>query len=159
MKKLLKNKRGDDHEGFLSTNKFFFYVIWVLFVGALITAFVILVVRNMDSKTEVHDSIDADFKLARATNICFAYEDPQTNMIKQNVIDLRKVTNENLDACFKSNYPQAFTITVKPVIEGDFPKTTALIGNPFVSKIAYARYVIVAKDDGTMKPGMIYFTP
>lgn len=159
MKKLFKNKRGDDHEGFLSTNKFFFYVIWILFIGFVMAAFVILVVRNMDSKTEVRDSIDADFSLARVTNVCFSYEDPQTDMIRQNVIDLLKVNDENLESCFQSNYPQAFEIVVKPINERDFPKTSAKIGNPFVSEVAYARYALVAVNEDTIKPGMIYFIP
>lgn len=159
MKKLLKNKRGDDHEGFLSTNKFFFYMVWVIFIGFVISAFVILVVRGMDSKTEIHNSIDADFSLARATNVCFAYEDPQTKNIRQNIIDFNKFNDQNLESCFKSEYPQSFEIILKPVNEEDFIRKSIKMGNPYTSDIAYARYTLVALNDEEIKPGMIYFIP
>ena len=159
MRSMMDDRKGDAHEGFLSTNKFFMYIIWTVFVGLLIVVFIMLVVRNYDSKTAIDESIDADFILARVTNTCFAYEDPQTGQIRQNFIDIKKVTDTNLQSCFNSQYPQSFEIAIKPINEKDFTKKTAKIGSTFTSQKAFARYTLVALENGEIKPGMIYYLP
>jgi len=155
MRSLIKDKKGLD--GFVSTNKSFMYILLTIVVGLLITIFAVLIVRNIGSRTSIDDSIEADFALARITNVCFTHEDSLSGNLKQNNVDLIKVTNAKLSTCFKSQFTQPMTVVVEPIYENDFLKTTAKIGNKHTSTIGFARYVLVTLTNGDVKPGIIYY--
>lgn len=159
MKKLFRNKKGSDQLGFESTNKVFFYITLLIFVGILIPAFIFLIINNYQSEISVEEEILADFRISRVTNICFAYIDPITNQIKQNYIDLSKVDDRQLNSCFVDENKGYFKIEIKPVFEGDFENKMAKLKELTYSDTSFKRYVLAVKENGEVKPAWLYYTP
>lgn len=155
MNKLFRSKKGN--EAYVITQKTYFYMILMVIIFATFFTTIYFVNKNYSTRITIEDSIKADFALARVTNVCFAYVNPQTSQVEQNVLDHRKLTNENLRNCFISEKEDAFEISIVPIIKGDFQRKDLKIGNSHISRKGFTRYTLVKLDNGEIKPGLIAY--
>lgn len=156
MKKM--NNKGSGFFGYENTNKTFYYIILLVFVGIAMTIYVVALLSNYNSSVTLEDSVEADFTLSRLTNVCFAYED-STGRINQNIIDIMKVNSANLETCFLSDFPPSFNVDLEPIEIQAFPLKHASIGGTGYSDVSFRRYVLVKTENGELLPGLITYRP
>ncbi len=140
------NKKGS----FIEPTKIFYYIgvlfsvlLFMFFFTSLITTFAL-------NQNPIPTYLGVDIAASRITNVCFAYKNPKTNELIPGVLDITKITQENLDNCFREgdSYEKvSFTLQSNPPIK------LATIGTTTTSRTS--RFVLIINQNGELSPNKI----
>lgn len=94
-----------DEEIFEVGRKTIFWMIASFVIAILVVVFALLIIGYQDRLTRVPGEMKAAFIALRFVNNpdCFAYEDPVTQRVFQNTVDLSKFTKERLNDCYQTD--------------------------------------------------------
>ena len=159
MDKLFRSKKGDEADNLVFGQKFWFYFFSLVLIGVLIFAFVGITNAYIQSFVPVSEDLQTDLLIARVTNMCFVYEEPQTQIKRANILDESKLTQQKLEHCFTSMGLQPnIRIEVK-LMEGEtYTEIVNLRLGEGAIDTTHHRYTLLHTQNGELLPALLYVT-
>lgn len=154
MNKLFQDKKGQDESAgsFVMNVKFHYYLIAVFIILFALIYYVSYLTSYADSYAPVPDNLKDDLLFARIVNVCFAYQNPELGIIRQNVLDKNILDINRLQQCFDKSSTKALEVSFYEIDESK-PFQTLKMGNVHPSK-SFVRYALL-KTDTEIKPILV----
>ena len=141
-------KKGNS-DTYVQTIEVFNFTKILIISLVLIFALIAVTISYIESLAPIPANLEEDLIIARLTNVCLASNYENSDLLQQNILDLNKLTEENLNNCFTGNV--AFTVRVSSIDES-INKITAAGSRATVK--TFARYTLIKTPEGNI-PGII----
>jgi hypothetical protein len=157
--KLIKNKKGATSE----SDKILFWLIFVIPSIILILVLILIAVpRLIEAQTNISPGLQQNIYMSTVIGspLCFAYEEPITNRVYNNHIDLEKVTSEKLHDCLHLERRSELGFFMTVYKEGQFIKEieTKNVLRRVGSKSIEINRPVILIDENKKYNGVLKFT-
>jgi len=79
------------------------YIILIILLSVYVPLQAATMQNSAEKKYPLPDNLDIILTYEAITNNCFAYQNINTGRVYQNILDVNKINDETLKACFNSN--------------------------------------------------------
>ncbi|MGM5481003.1 MAG: hypothetical protein ACQESE_01185 [Nanobdellota archaeon] len=156
MKQLFQSRKGSDGDAYVSQEKPFKFIAFIVIITGVLIVFLAYGSNFMDAVAHVDENLEAEIMIERMQNVCFAARDPYTLQPQENILEYRKINRKTLQRCFSSDNIPTMIISIDLLDEHTKQEINF---NPSYMKIGsgsterdYVRYTVI-KIDGESYPG------
>ena len=107
-----RTKKGQSGSGFDASSSAFYWFVVLIPIVLVMVFFILLFGGYVDSLSPIPENLEQDIIIARLTNTCFAKQNIN-GFLEANIIDIHKVNQTVLDACFSSKPQPQFSMRLR----------------------------------------------
>ena len=136
------NKKGVS--AFDLAGKTIYWTIAVVILKAIIFAYMGILATYSHNLISTPEDLKAEMIIQRFTSSCFAYQDPHTERVYPNTIDITKFTQDEMNKCYTTDEKEGFKeLNFKLILGGE-----ELISNKFYQRKDFTIKKLVNVRDG-----------